>query len=510
VQRSDSEIVVAVGRFALADVIYGEFKTDMPLLLPEGASIEVDENGEVSSMTQGLTLPGWNPTFSTKGPMGMDVSVSGKIDFPIGVSGKFDGRIPLVNKGYECNGSKYCIDELLLKMDLGVNAQLKISAISSFEDSAEKSKEFLSVPLAKIPIGSTPFVFKPTLVFDASIKGSVSGKAGVEATANGTINVPVGFDYIRGEGLSTLPNSRYPVTTSASLEAKPVLEASAEASAELNVRLVLALGVVGADLVNVSGPNAILGLYANGTFAPFSSPDCLTGEFGVQACLEAALTVGLGDFTVLDLGSSRLCKQFPLASWNDAGQFCLEPPEGQSLADMLNKTHDAIDCSDPGVQQSDIFAGTCLEDFNRHCFDPQGECHGTVYDGGRVIQRWPDGHSLEMYYDLTGTQPPKPIRFFDTTQQICSDSLTEPAEPDAVCLSTTTSTLHQDDPDGTYMNGDQVLTCQTDADSVDVSCPDGTVHHLTLPPNPNPAAQICARGGKCHFVAEPGPGPELP
>ncbi|MGI5862344.1 MAG: hypothetical protein ACOX6T_09835 [Myxococcales bacterium] len=496
VEKSGDAIIAAVEQIYLTDVIYGDFDLELPLELGEGSSFDVDENGNISSQKQSLSIPGWDPEITASAEGKLNVGVEGGISFPASATGRFKGKIGLIP-----------IKEVLVKFDLGMQAQLTVFAEAVASGSVSISNEFANVPLGDIPLGTTGLSLKPSMVFEGTLSGSAMGKVRVEATANASLNVPVGFHYTDREGLRMIPNDTYPITTSGGISAGVTNEARAEASLDLRVRLVLGLGIV-AIPAKLTGPNASVGVYAEGVYEPFANPECLTAEVGPQACIMAAF-----GFEVFGISKqfelNEWCLKHALAKYGDKGKFCLEAPSPQELADMLNAAHEEVDCEDPSLQQGNLFEGTCLEDFTAHCFDPEGECQGTVYENGRVIQRWPSGEVLEMWLDRDGIDESKPMRLIDRNQQLCSEGVVEEGGPGGQCISGSTLTLHQDDPSEKYEDGDEVLTCMSSPEQFDVTCPDGVTHHITFDsPKQQAAAQICSRGGPCKFVAEFGPGPD--
>ena len=60
------------------------------------------------------------------------------------------------------------------------------------------------------------------------------------------------------------------------------------------------------------------------------------------------------------------------------------------------------DCSDPSVNP---FAGTCVETFLADCFDPAGECDGTIdMATGETTMTWSNGASVQT--EVGGGTPP--------------------------------------------------------------------------------------------------------
>ena len=496
VKKSGDALVASVEQLFLTDVIYGDFDMELPLELGEGSSFDVDENGNISSQKQNLSIPSWDPQLTASAAGKLTAGVEGGVSFPAGATGRFKGKIGLIP-----------VKELMVKFDLGMQARLTVYAEASASGSVEISNEFGRVSLGDIPLGTTGLSLKPSLVFDGTLSGNASGKVRVEATAQASLNVPVGFNYTDSNGLQMIPNGTYPITTGGGISAGVVNEASAEASLELSVRLVIGLGIVKIP-GKITGPNASVGLYAESSYLPLGTPECLTAEAGAQACITAAVGFEAFGFSK-EFALDPWCLRKALAQYGDQGQFCIDAPSSQELADMLNAAHQLVDCDDPNVQLGNLFEGTCLEDFSTHCFDPQGECQGTVYDDGRVIQRWPSGEVLEMWLNRDGITETKPMYLIDPNRQLCTDGLMETGAPGDECLSSSTLTLHQDEPSEKYLEGDRVLTCMSSPEQIDVTCPDGTVHNVAIPSaQEHAAAQICSRGGPCTFVVEGGPGPD--
>lgn len=127
------------------------------------------------------------------------------------------------------------------------------------------------------------------------------------------------------------------------------------------------------------------------------------------------------------------------------------------------------------------WAGTCVETFAADCFDPEGACEGVIDTStGSTSFTWANGASVDseiagMGYETTLTA---------SNGTVCATAETPLMPGQGDCFSTTTYTRASD--------GAQMTFCIYQDQSMDVTCPDGSVHSSTA--EQQQAANECQYG----------------
>lgn len=126
----------------------------------------------------------------------------------------------------------------------------------------------------------------------------------------------------------------------------------------------------------------------------------------------------------------------------------------------------AGDCSDPSVN---AFADTCVETFLADCFDPAGECDGTIdLSTGETSLTWANGASVETTVG-TGMPPAVNTTITSSSGTVCATGVS--SNGTGGCASQTVYTRASD--------GAQQTWCIQADSSMVVSCPGGETVNVT-------------------------------
>ncbi len=372
-ETTDAGTAVSVRKFSVADAIYGEF--DVPFF--EGTT-PTPQIGEVSWPKIEVDLAKFGEVASK---LGNATTIEGGLDFPVSVEGGFRGKIPRVS-GYTCQGetiSGYCVDYLLAKLTLGVDAYINATfqAEKSFEYGFDEPIKLSVVDsfnsrIGRIPLGSSGLAIQPQLEIPGALKITASGEATVQFQAEASGRLPLGFEYFNAgyQGRSSdsfqfLPNSNHPTSFSNSHST----EASGSAKVVIHQHIGVGIGFrivpAATSSVGISGVGFAGRVNEDITLDPFKPNNCLQAEFYFDASAKAQIKffidswVGDWEWDLMDDsgansqngkvvdGTIPIGEKITFAKSESGSLFCLDEGTAKKLRLTVTST------SPPGKEEGD-------------------------------------------------------------------------------------------------------------------------------------------------------------
>ncbi len=369
--------------------------------------------------------------------------------------------------------------------------------------------------LGQIPLAG-PFTLRPSLYIDrqAYLKSSLEGELQLEANANAS--VPLGFEYINGQGFSMIPNGNYPATGGAGITASASLKAKLEAGIWGEAGMVLAICTpdLGADVcfkgLEAGGRLTLKASQEDGVSTEPAGPDdvCLRASLELKAVVRGKVEAEVSAFgfskSALIFEASFSPFTTNLLSWDGGGEFC--SGVHQRRLDAINTLFDRdIDCSS---QEDNALAGTCAEQFFKPCFDPSGTCSGRIYEDGSYDMEWPSGerysNNVIEHEEFEDSYPlPRLLEgdYYGAEDTHCAEDRVEisymSGGPVPACQSTAVITLLDgvSDFDGEYLPGDELTICEFASGATRVTCPGEPAFTVDRGNDQG----ICMTGGPCKF-----------
>lgn len=293
--------VLELMTLGLFDIVWGEWDYTYNLDLASGAllGVQAGEGMPVDDVLRRLQQP-LSPSTSIEisavGAPTIGVKVSGSLKFPASWTAQMRGKIAPINynTGYTCEtyvvreqtnvisrffGSPthvnrvvsprdFCIDYLLIKGTVGVDASIQASITSEYqrEYKKEQKKDFLT---AELPMGATPFTVKLTPHIKYGVEARAYGKTELGVRTQGSVSMPLGFEFTRArEEFSLLPNARHPISRSASGSTWAKFHVGSKIKAYAKLGLGVSLGSKALPGFTLHGLDANAGVYGEGTYEP--------------------------------------------------------------------------------------------------------------------------------------------------------------------------------------------------------------------------------------------------
>lgn len=385
ISLNDGGVEVDIARLGLAEVIWGDWDMDLPLNLEPGDKFGVDSEGNFRKVQQGLSLP--SVSFDrTKLPFTLTVGFepSGGMDLGADFKAEFEGKIPkyesssnyecenpqvdtCVGLGFWCKQYTYCVDRLMVRSDMSADVDINFKAFADVRKYIiDKNKELVSKPLGRIPLGTTPFALYPSFYVDVGARAHAGGKAELEMNSSGSMKIPLGFEYINGEGVSGIPNSEYPVETNFDVNGDHNYEASITGGLYAEVGIQFRLGSTVTQAITIGGPRLGGELKGEAQWRPINTdpdaePWCLKAGvyFGPKFTGELDFAVDLGVWEwSRNLGGTVYYQpeglQTTLAEWKDDGATCpFDPNKPDSDGDGIPDEQEESEGTDPNSADTD-------------------------------------------------------------------------------------------------------------------------------------------------------------
>lgn len=458
VREEGSKLIIEVDPFEFVRVMHGEWsmgfemdpeeiaehlgaygmRTTMPDLFRDGAEGVTADDDEEGETNFGIDIGAFignslkrDGAVDVEGSANIELDFGGEISIPVDWTGGsvFKGRISVpgirVNTDYECEPytetvtrrrgflwhkkerverevqpTKFCVDYLLVKGTVGLNAAAYFYLMVEAEAkvSADEDASFFSM---RAPLGTTGLALYLRPYVKVGVEASVTGMLNLLFNAETNIEVPFGFEYDPGDtGFSFLPNERHPVTRDGNVDVNlhGQVEAAADFYSELGVNLIIS-DAVSERGVRATGPKAGFKFGADLNYEPFQVVVEGTPE---QPCVQAATyievfgdanlraelmiterwTWGI-DITNFDVATFRL----NLDEWNSPGtQFCipLGPEELEIRLMWQAETH--LDLSVQTPNGNTIGPGNSEADGGTYHMVPASSAEPCLFDSTETCE----------------------------------------------------------------------------------------------------------------------------